>query len=102
MTEPSGTSSWTKLKEAALPISLTYGLVFLGLWFILIPAALTVSIWGFYAFGLVAAVVVGLLTRRFYRQVVLERGDGYCVLRIDYVPWLNRARAKSEATADSE
>jgi hypothetical protein len=46
--------------------------------------------------------VVGLLTRRGYRQVVLERGDGYCVLRIDYLPWLNRARAKSERAGDTD
>jgi hypothetical protein len=98
MSEASETGLWTRAKEAALPISLTFGLVFLGLWFILIPAGLALGIWAFYALGLAAAVVVGLLTRRFYRQVVLERGDGYCVLRIDYMPWANRARA----TGDNE
>ena len=100
MSEPTGTGLWMRAKEAALPISLTYALVFLGLWFILIPAGLAFDIWAFYAFGLVATVAVSLLTRRIYRQTVLERGDGYCVLRIEYVPWLNRARAKS--TADTE
>ena len=100
MSEPTETGPWTRAKQAALPISLTYALVFLGLWFILIPAGLAFNIWAFYAFGLVATVVVGLLTRRVYRQTVLERGDGYCVLRIDYVPWINRARA--ESTGDPE
>jgi len=94
MTEPTETGLWARAMEAALPISLTYALVFLGLWFILIPAGLAINIWAFYAFGLAATVLVGLLTRRLYRQTVLERGDGYCVLRVDYMPWLNR-RAKS-------
>jgi len=94
MSEPNESGVWTRITDAALPISLTYALVFLGLWFILIPAGLAFNIWAFYAFGLVATVAVGLLTRRLYRQVVLERGDGYCVLRVDYLPWRSRRRPR--------
>jgi hypothetical protein len=85
-----------------MPIWLTYALIFLGSWFILLPAGLAFGVWYFYGFGLVFTVVVGLLTRRYYRQVTLEQGEGYSVIRLEYLPWLNRARARSQATGDSE
>jgi hypothetical protein len=102
MTEPSETSLLTKAKRADMPIWLTYALIFLGSWFILLPAGLALGVWYFYGFGLVLTVVVGLLTRRYYRQVTLEQGEGYSVIRLEYLPWLNRARARSRATGDIE
>ncbi len=102
MSEPAESSLWTKAKRADLPISLNYALIFLGLWFILLPAGLALGIWYFYGFGLVLTVVVGLLTRRYYRQVTLDQGEGYSVIRLEYLPWVNRARARSQATGDTE
>ena len=102
MSEPTETSLLTRAKRADLPISLNYALIFLGLWFILLPAGLAVGIWYFYGFGFVFMVVVGLLTRRYYRQVTLEQGEGYSVIRLEYLPWVNRARARSRATGDTE
>ena len=102
MSEPTETSLLTKAKRADLPISLNYALIFLGVWFILLPAGLAVGVWYFYGFGLVFTVVVGLLTRRYYRQVTVDQGEGYSVIRLEYLPWLNRARAKSQATGDTE
>ena len=85
-----------------MPIWLTYALLFLGLWFILLPAGLALGVWYFYGFGLVFTVVIALLTRRYYRQVTLDQGEGYSVVRLEYLPWLKRARAKSQATGDTE
>ena len=102
MTEPTETGLLTKAKRADMPIWLTYALIFLGSWFILLPAGLALGVWYFYGFGLVFTVVVGLLTRRYYRQVTLEQGEGYSVIRLEYLPWLNRARARSQATGDTE
>ena len=85
MSEPAETSLWTKAKRADLPISLNYALIFLGLWFILLPAGLALGVWYFYGFGLVLTVVVGLLTRRYYRQVTLDQGEGYSVIRLEYL-----------------
>ena len=45
MSEPGETSLWTKAKRADLPISLNYALIFLGLWFILLPAGLPLGVW---------------------------------------------------------
>jgi hypothetical protein len=102
MSEPTETSLWTKAKRADTPIWLTYALLFLGLWFILLPAGLALGVWYFYGFGLMFTVVIAFLTRRYYRQVTLEHGEGYSVIRLEYLPWLNRARAKSPATGDTE
>lgn len=93
MTEPTEPGFVTRLKRADLPISLNYALIFLGLWFILLPAGLALGIWYFYGLGLLFTVVVGLLTRRYYRQVTVEQGEGYSVIRLEYLPWLDRARA---------
>jgi hypothetical protein len=95
MSEPTETSLWTKAKRADLPIWLNYALIFLGLWFILLPAGLALGVWYFYGFGFVFTVLIAFLTRRYYRQVTLEQGEGYSVIRLEYLPWLNRARAKS-------
>ena len=102
MSEPTEASLWTKAKRADMPIWLTYALIFQGAWFILLPAGLALGVWYFYGFGLVLTVVVGLLTRRYYRQVTLEQGEGYSVIRLEYLPWLNRARAESRAAGDTE
>ncbi len=102
MSEPTETSLLTKAKRADLPISLNYALLFLGLWFILLPAGLALGVWYFYGFGFVFTVVVGLLTRRYYRQVTIDQGEGYSVIRLEYLPWVNRAREKSQATGDTE
>jgi len=51
---------------------------------------------------LLFTVVVGLLTRRYYRRVTLDQGEGYSVIRLEYLPWVNRARARSRATGDAE
>ena len=102
MREPTETSLWTKAMRADLPIWLSYGLISLGLWFILLPAGLALGVWYFYGFGLVLTVVIALLTRRYYRQVTLEQGEGYSVVRLEYLPWVNRARAKSHSTGDTE
>ena len=96
------TSLWTKAKRADLPIWLNYALIFLGLWFILLPAGLALGVWYFYGSGFVITVVIALLTRRCYRQVTLEQGEGYSVIRLEYLPWLNRARANAEVTGDTE
>ena len=102
MSEPTETSLWTKAKRADMPIWLTYALLFLGLWFILLPAGLALGVWYFYGLGLVLTVVIALLTRRYYRQVTLDQGEGYSVIRLEYLPWLNRTRAKSQTTGDTE
>jgi hypothetical protein len=102
MSEPTETSLWTKAKQADLPIWLNYSLIFLGSWFILLPAGLALGVWYFYGFGFVITVVIALLTRRYYRQVTLEQGEGYSVIRLEYLPWLNRARADAEVTGDTE
>ena len=102
MTEPTETGLLAKAKRADLPIWLNYAIIFLGLWFILLPAGLALGVWYFYGLGWVLAVVVGLLTRRYYRQVTLDQGEGYSVIRLEYLPWFNRARAKSQATGDRE
>ena len=102
MSELTETSLWTKAKRADLPIWLNYALISLGLWFILLPAGLAIGVWYFYGFGFVLTVVIAFLTRRYYRQVTLEQGEGYSVIRLEYLPWLNRARAKSQATGDTK
>jgi len=102
MSEPIETSLWTKAKRADLPIWLNYALIFLGLWFILLPAGLALGVWYFYGFGFVVTGVIALLTRRYYRQVTLEQGEGYSVIRLEYLPWLDRARANAEVTGDTE
>ena len=102
MSEPTDTSLWARAMRADLPIWLNYALIWLGLWFILLPAGLALGVWYFYGFGFVVAVVIAFLTRRYYRQVTLEQGEGYSVIRLEYVPWVNRARAKSAATGDTE
>jgi hypothetical protein len=102
MSEPTEAGLWTKAKRADLPIWLNYALIFLGLWFILLPAGLALGVWYFFGLGFVFAVVIGLLTRRYYRQVTLEQGEGYSVIRLEYVPWINRARARSQARDDTE
>jgi hypothetical protein len=95
MSDPTETGRWTRLKQADLPISLNYALIFLGLWFILLPAGLAVGVWWFYGAGVVLTVVVGALTHRYYRQVTVEQGEGYSVIRLEYLPWVNRARANA-------
>jgi hypothetical protein len=85
MSEPIETSLWTKAKRADLPIWLNYALIFLGLWFILLPAGLALGVWYFYGFGFVVTGVIALLTRRYYRQVTLEQGEGYSVIRLEYL-----------------
>ena len=100
MSEPAETSLWTRAKRADMPISLAYALIFLGSWFILLPAGLALGVWYFYGAGLVLTVVVGLLTRRYYRQVTLEQGEGYSVIRLEYLPWIERARERSHAPDD--
>jgi hypothetical protein len=102
MSEPTETSRWTKAMRADLPIWLNYALIFLGLWFILLPAGLALGVWYFYGLGFVFAVVIGLLTRRYYRQVTIDQGEGYSVVRLEYLPWVNRARENSRATGDTE
>jgi hypothetical protein len=102
MSEPIETSLWTKAKRADLPIWLNYALIFLGLWFILLPAGLALGVWYFYGFGFVVTGVIALLTRRYYRQVTLEQGEGYSVIRLEYLPWLDRARANAEVRGDTE
>jgi hypothetical protein len=72
------------------------------LWFILLPAGLAVGVWYFYGVGIALAIVIAFLTRRYYRQVTLEQGDGYSVIRLEYLPWVNRAPAESQATGDTE
>jgi hypothetical protein len=102
MSEPTETGLWTKAMRADLPIWLNYALIFLGLWFILLPAGLALGVWYFFGFGFVFAFVIALLTRRYYRQVTLEQGEGYSVIRLEYVPWINRARARSQAPDDTQ
>lgn len=102
MSEPTETSRWTKAKRADLPIWLNYALISLGLWFILLPAGLALGVWYFYGLGFVVTGVIALLTRRYYRQVTVEQGEGYSVIRLEYLPWVNRARAESQATGDTE
>jgi hypothetical protein len=102
MSVPSETSLLTRAKRADLPISLNYALVFLGCWFILLPAGLALGVWYFYALGLALTVLIGLLTRRYYRQVTVEQGAGYSVIRLEYLPWLDRAQAPSPAADDTD
>ena len=102
MSDATETSRWTRLKQADLPISLNYALIFLGLWFILLPAGLAVGIWWFYGVGVVLTVVVGALTHRYYRQITLEQGEGYSVIRLEYLPWVYRARANAAGEQEPE
>ena len=102
MSDPTETSRWTKLKQADLPIALNYALIFLGLWFILLPAGLAVGVWWFYGAGFVLMVVVGALTHRYYRQVTVEQGEGYSVIRLEYLPWVERARERAETPQEAE
>ena len=102
MSEPTEPSRWTKAKRADLPIWLNYALITLGLWFILLPAGLALGVWYFYGLGFVFMAVVVLLTRRYYRQVTVEQGEGYSVIRLEYLPWVDRARAASQATGDTD
>ena len=102
MSEPAETSLWTKAKRADLPIWLNYALITLGLWFILLPAGLALGVWYFYGLGFVLSVAIALLTRRYYRQVTVEQGEGYSVIRLEYLPWVNRARAESQAAGDTD
>lgn len=102
MTEPTEPGLLTRAKRADMPIWLTYALLFLGVWFILLPAGLAVGVWYFYGLGLVLTVVIGLLTRRYYRQVTLDQGEGYSVIRLEYRPWVDRAHPESRPTGDTE
>src|SRR5215211_7471434 len=102
MSKPPETGLFAKAMRADLPIALNYALIVLGLWFILLPAGLALGVWYFYGLGVVFLVVVGLLTRRYYRQVTVDQGEGYSVIRLEYLPWVNRARAESQATGDRE
>jgi len=102
MSDPTEIGRWTRLKQADVPISLNYALIFLGLWFILLPAGLAVGAWYFYGLGFALAVVIALLTRRYYRQVTVEQGEGYSVIRLEYLPWVDRARANAPGEQEPE
>lgn len=76
---------------------LTFPLLFLGLLFLLMPLWVALgdaAVWTWYGFGLFWAIVIGLLARRWFRVTTLERGDGYRVVRVEY---LRRRKASSEA-----
>ena len=102
MSDPTEIGRWTRLKQADVPISLNYALIFLGLWFILLPAGLAVGVRWFYGVGFVLSVVIGALTHRYYRQVTVEQGEGYSVIRLEYLPWVERARDRAEAPPKAE
>jgi hypothetical protein len=101
ISEPTEASRWTKAKRADVPIWLSYALIFLGLWFILVPAGLALGVWYFYGVGFGLTVVVGLLTDR-YRQETVEQGEGYSLMRLEYRPLVERARERAQATQRAE
>jgi hypothetical protein len=67
---------------------LTFPLLFLGLLFLLMPLWIALgdaAVWTWYGFGLIWAIVIGLLASRWLRVTLLERGDGYRVVRVEHL-----------------
>lgn len=65
-----------------LPLWTHNPLMFLGLWFLLLPVPLVLGLrWEFYAIGVVGAVGLGWWVRRNYRFTTLEKSESVTVVR---------------------
>ena len=65
-----------------LPLWTHNPLMFLGLWFLLLPVPLVLGLrWEFYGLGLVGAVGLGWWVRRNYRFTTLEKSESVTVVR---------------------
>ena len=65
-----------------MPLWMHSPLIFMGLWFLLLPVPLVLGLrWEFYGLGLLGAVGLGWWVRRRYRYTIVERSEGVTVIR---------------------
>jgi hypothetical protein len=88
------------------PVWVTHAGLYFSLCFLFFPIAMAIGsafAWAFFGVALLGGIGVALVARRWYRMTVLERGDGFWLLRLESARAFSpAARATSRASVEPE